>query len=144
MAVPLDPVGNTVLSLQIVILFLLIIGLPFVKGRDSKKNVQRHGYLTALALLLHTVLIFVVMIPSFDTNLGAIGNLSILGSIDVWSHVILGTTAEISGIILVGSWLRKSPSKMSCAKNKKWMMPVFVIWTVSLINGALIHILGVI
>ncbi len=41
------------------------------------------------------------MIPSFDTNLGAISNLSILGSIDVWSHVILGTTAEISGIILV-------------------------------------------
>jgi hypothetical protein len=37
MAVPLDPLGNTVLSLQIVILFLLIIGLPFVKGRDSKK-----------------------------------------------------------------------------------------------------------
>ena len=144
MAVPLDPLGNTVLSVQIVILFLLIIGLPFVNGRDSKKNVKRHGYLTALALLLHTVLIFVVMIPSFDTSLGAIGNLSILGSIDVWSHVILGTIAEISGIVLVGSWLYKSPSKMACAKNKKWMMPVFVIWAVSLINGALIHILGVI
>lgn len=143
MAVPLDPLGNAVLSLQIVILFLLILGLPFVKGRDSKKNVKAHGYLTALALLLHTVLIFVVMIPSFDSILGVISNLSILNSIDIWSHVILGTIAEISGIILVGSWLYKSP-KMSCAKNKKWMMPVFVIWAVSLINGALIHILGMI
>ena len=144
MVVPLDPVGNLVLSLQIVILFLLVLGLPFVKGRDSKKNVKRHGYLTALALLLHTVLIFAVMIPSFDTNLGAISSLSVLGSIDVWSHVILGTTAEIAGAILVGSWLYKSPAKMACGKNKKWMMPVFVIWAVSLINGALIHILGVI
>jgi len=144
MAVPLDPLGNAVLSLQVVILFLLILGLPFVKGRDSKKNVKRHGYLTALALLLHTVLILLVMIPSFDTNLGIISNLSILGSIDLWSHVILGTTAEISGVILVGSWLYKSPSKMSCAKNKRWMMPIFVIWAVSLTNGALIHIIGVI
>jgi hypothetical protein len=54
MAAPFDPLGNVVLSLQIVILFLLILGLPFVKGKDSKKNLTRHGYLTALALALHT------------------------------------------------------------------------------------------
>jgi hypothetical protein len=78
---------------------LLIIGLPFVKGRDSKKNVKRHGYLTAFALLLHTVLIFAVMIPSFDTNLGVISNLSILGSIDVWSHVILARAIDREFII---------------------------------------------
>jgi hypothetical protein len=144
MAVTLDPVGNTVLSLQIVILFLLILGLPFVKGRDSKRNVARHGYLTAVALILHTVLIFIVMIPSFNTNFGAISNLSILESIDVWSHAMLGTIAEVSGIILVGLWMFKAPSKMTCMKRKKWMMPIFVIWTISLINGALIHIIGII
>ena len=144
MAVPLDPVGNTVLSLQIVILFLLILGLPFVKGRDSKKNVTRHGYLTALALALHTVLIFVVMIPSFNTSFGTISNLSVLQSIDVWSHAILGTVAETSGIILVGLWMFKSPSKMTCARRKRWMTPIFAIWAISLINGALIHIAGII
>jgi len=144
MAVPLDPVGNTVLSLQIVILFLLILGLPFVKGRDRKRNITRHGYLTALALVLHTVLISIVMIPSFNANFEAIGNLSILESIDIWSHVILGTIAEVLGVILVGFWMLRSPSKMTCTKRKKWMMPVFVIWTISLVNGALIHILGII
>lgn len=144
MGVPLDPVGNMVLSLQIVILFLLILGLPFVKGKDSKKNVTRHGYLTALALILHTVLILVVMIPSFTTNFQAIGELSILESVDVWSHAVLGTAAEISGVVLVVGWMFKSPSKMTCAKRKAWMMPVFAIWTASLVNGALIHILGMI
>jgi hypothetical protein len=144
MAVPLDPVGNTVLSLQIVILFLLILGLPFVKGRDSKRNITRHGYLTALALVLHTVLIFIVMIPSFNANFEAISNLSILKSIDIWFHAIFGTIAEVSGVILVGFWMFRSPKKMTCAKRKKWMMPIFAIWTVSLVNGALIHILGII
>lgn len=144
MAVPLDPLGNVVLSLQIVILFLLVLGLPFVKGRDSKKNLMRHGYLTALALMLHTVLIFIIMIPSLDSNLQAIGELTILESINVWSHAVLGTAAEVSGAILVGSWMLKSPSKMTCARRKAWMMPIFVIWTVSLVNGALIHILGLI
>jgi hypothetical protein len=144
MTVPVDPVGNTVLSLQIVILFLLILGLPFVKGRDSKRNATRHGYLTAVALVLHTVLIFIIMIPSFNTNFGTISNLSILESIDVWSHAIFGTVAEVSGIILVGLWMFKSPSKMTCARRKRWMMPIFVIWAISLVNGALIHIIGII
>jgi hypothetical protein len=144
MAAPFDPLGNVVLSLQIVILFLLILGLPFVKGKDSKKNLTRHGYLTALALALHTVLTFIVMIPSVNTNFGAIGNLSIFESISVWSHVILGTLAEVSGIMLVGFWMFKSPSTMTCARRKRWMMPVFVIWAISLVNGALIHILGLI
>lgn len=118
MAVSLDPLGNVVLSLQIVILFLLILGLPFVKGRDSKKNLARHGYLTALALVLHTVLIFVIMIPSLHTNLQAIGKLTILESINVWSHAILGTAAEVSGVMLVALWILKSPSKMTCARRK--------------------------
>lgn len=80
---PLDLLGDTVLSLQIVILFLLMLGLPFVKDRDSKKNIMRHGYLTALALVLHTILILVIMIPSLNTNFQAIGELPILESVDV-------------------------------------------------------------
>jgi hypothetical protein len=84
------------------------------------------------------------MIPSFNANFEAVSNLPILESIDIWSHAILGTIAEISGVILVGFWMFRSPSKMACAKRKKWMMPIFVIWTISLVNGALIHIIGMI
>ena len=144
MPVALDPLGNTVLSLQIVILFLLILGLPFVRGRDSRRNVFRHGYFTLLALVLHTVLIFLVMVPSLGSNLQAIGGLSILESINVWSHAVLGTVAEVSGIAVVASWVSKSPSKMKCVRMRKWMLPIFVIWTISLVNGAVIHLLGII
>ncbi len=140
--VELDPVGNVSLVLQIVILFLLVLGLPFVKGINSKKNLARHGYLTIVALVLHTILILIVMVPSFTGNFGEIGELSAIALFTVWSHAVLGTTAEVLGIILVGVWLSKPLSKMNCAKMKRWMAPTFIIWAVSIVNGALVHILG--
>jgi hypothetical protein len=142
MSIPLDPVGNISLVLQVVILFLLILGLPFVKGIGAKKNLVLHGYLTMLALVLHTILIFVVMIPSFSSGLGELGELPFLNAFNVWSHAILGTAAEILGFIIVGFWVSKPLSNMACARVKKVMLPLFIIWTISLINGALIHILG--
>jgi hypothetical protein len=144
LAAALDPVGDVSLTLQIVILFLLILGLPFVRGQSSVKNFVLHGYSTVAALALHTILIFLVMIPTFAGGFGEFGSLSLFASFTVWSHAVLGTTAEILGIILVVAWVRKGPSKMACAAWKKWMIPTFVIWVISIVNGALIHILNLI
>jgi hypothetical protein len=142
----LDPVGNVSLILQVVILFLLIMGLPLVRGAnrgpDAKKNFMRHGYLTVLALLLNTVLIFTVMVPSFAKGLGELGGLSFLDSFNVWSHVVLGTIAEALAIIIIVPWLYKHSSTMTCAKLKKWMWLTLIIWVISVLSGALIHILG--
>ena len=142
MSVPLDPAGNISLVLQVVILFLLVLGLPFAKGFVGKKNLMIHGYLTILSLILHTILIFIVMIPSFSSGLGELGELSLLDAFNVWSHVILGTISEILGFIVVVFWVSKSPSKMTCVRMKRLMLPLFIIWTISLVNGVLIHILG--
>ena len=101
MSVPLDPIGNISLVFQVVILFLLILGLPFVKGQNSKKNFKLHGYLTVAALVLHTFLILIVMIPSFASGFDEFGELVLFNSITVWSHVVLGTIAEILGVVLV-------------------------------------------
>lgn len=141
---PLDPVGNVSLALQVAILFLLILGLPFVRGSNTKKNLMRHGYLTAFAVVLHTVLIFVVMVPTFISGVAGLEATSLLDMLNVWVHIILGTVAEVLGIILVVTWLRYGPSKMMCARLKKWMMPTFVIWVVSLVGGAIVHIFGMI
>ena len=140
--VALDPIGNITLSLQVAIIFLLILGLPFARGSSGKKNLMRHGYLTVLALILHTLLIFIVMIPNFAGGLSGISSLSMLSAIDVWSHVVLGTAAEVLGIIIVAFWLSKPLTMMRCTKMRRWMLPVFIVWMISLINGALIHILG--
>jgi len=144
MAAPLDPVGSTVLSLQIVILFLLILGLPFVKSKNEKKNIAKHGYLTVLALVLHTITVLIVMVPSFSTNFDSVGELSILQSTTVWLHAVTGIAAEILGIVLVASWAFKPLQQMTCAKRKWLMAPTFIIWTTSLITGAVIHVAGII
>lgn len=140
--VPLDPVGNISLVLQIVILFLLILGLPLARGFGVKKNLMRHGYLTVLALILHTFLIFIVMIPIFGNGLGELAGLSFPYSLTVWSHVIFGTAAEVLGILVVGFWVSKPLSNMACIRMKKIMLPLFIIWTLAIVNGALVHIFG--
>lgn len=146
MSVPLDP-GDVSLVLQVVILFLLVLGLPFVRGLGGKKNLLFrknlliHGYLAAFALILHTILIFVVMISSFNSEFGELGELSFVNSTNVWSHVILGTAAEVLGFVVVGFWVSRSPSKMACEKMKALMLPLFIVWTISLVSGTLIHVL---
>jgi spore maturation protein SpmB len=138
----IDPIGNVSLSLQIAILFLLILGLPLSRGPSGKKNFIRHGYSTIVALILHTILILLVMIPVFISGFSEFGTLTFLASITVWSHAVLGTVAEVLGIVIVVAWVRKGPSKMTCALWKRWMMPTFIIWVMAIINGALVHIFG--
>jgi hypothetical protein len=140
--VPLDPVGDISLILQIVILFLLVLGLPFVKGLGIKKNFLTHGYLTILALIMHSILTFIIMIPAFSNGIGDLGELSVFAALTVWSHAFLGTAAIILGFIVVGFWVSKPLSNMNCLKMKKIMLPLFIIWTISIVNGAMIHILG--
>ena len=144
--VALDPIGNVSLIFNVVVLFLLILGLPLVRdaamGVNVKENFIRHGYLAFAALVIETVLIFVVMVPSFFRGLGSLGELSILDSVNVWSHIVLGTAAEVLGLIIVVPWLYKRPSKLTCGKRIKWMMPIFILWVIVVVTGTLIHILS--
>jgi hypothetical protein len=134
--------GSVSLALQVIILFLLILGLPFVKGKDSANNAKRHGYSTLAAVILHTVLIFGVMVPSLNSNILNMVGFSLMELGMVWFHIILGVIAEVFAVGLVVSWIVKSPSKMTCYRTKAWMIPVFIIWTLSLVTGALVHLLG--
>ena len=143
MSIPFDP-GDASLVLQVVIFFLLMLGLPFVKGIGTKKNFMIHGSLTVLALILHTILIFGAMIPSFGIGVGESVGLSFSYSLIFWSHAILGTLAMILGFIVVGFWASKPLSNMACIRMKKVMVPLLVLWATSLIIGALVHILKIV
>lgn len=143
----LDPVGDISLALQIVILFLLILGLPFFrgqKGQREQKNLIAHGYSTVAALVLHTILIFVIMIPSLASGLLEISDFSSFDAFMVLSHAVLGTLAEILGILIITLWLSKGPKKMACWKTRNWMTVTFIIWVISVVNGTLVHIFGMI
>lgn len=143
----LDPVGNLSLILQIVILFLLVLGLPFFRGQNGqkeKKNLIAHGYSTVAALVLHTILILIIMVPSLASGLPDISDLSTFNSITVLSHAILGTLAEILGLVIIALWLSRGPKKMVCWRYRRWMTATFIIWVISVVNGTIVHIFGLI
>jgi hypothetical protein len=138
MSVFSDP-GNISLVVQVIILFMLILGLPLARGEENKKNLTRHGYLTLSALIIHTAIVFAVMVFLALDDLLAITNLPLLSLVAVLSHITLGIVALVLGYIVVGFWLSKPIGNMNCYKARKIMLPLLVTWTVSLIIGAIIH-----
>jgi hypothetical protein len=140
MSLPFDP-GDASLVLQVVIFFLLVLGLPFVRGIGAKKNFVIHGRLTFLALIFHVVLVFVAMVPSLG---GGFAGFSFPSALIFWSHVFFGTVALILGFTVIVVWKSKPIENMACLKMKKVMMPLLIIWLVSLVLGALVHILKIV
>src|ERR1035438_7656861 len=130
--------GTLSLAFQVVILFILILGLPLARGAGTKKNFIRHGYLTVFALVLHTILTFIIMVPTFTVGIVDINSLPILYQINVIAHAILGITAEVLGFVVVGLWFSKPLNNWGCMKARKIMLPLFIIWTISIVTGALI------
>jgi hypothetical protein len=84
------------------------------------------------------------MIPSFLKNFNAVLSLSPLYAIDTWLHVGLGVFAEVTGFWFVLLWLIYNVSRMRCATARKYMTPVFVIWIIVDVTGALVHLLQMI
>ncbi|MFB3889611.1 MAG: hypothetical protein ACE14S_08980 [Candidatus Bathyarchaeia archaeon] len=138
---PLDLIGDISLILSVVCFFLLFVGLPLVRGINSKKNLMRHGYLTIVALVLQTILVLAVMIPAFLTSFDDVLALSPAYAANTWLHVGLGVLAEVAGFFLVAVWLVYSVSRMRCVTAKKYMTPTMVIWLIAVVTGALIHLL---
>ncbi len=141
LAVAVD-LGDVSLIFQVVILFLLALSLPFVKrGRGSERDYTIHGYLTLLAVVVHSVFVFWIMVPSLVGGFSSLGELGILETANVWLHVALGTIAEVLGVVLVVSWFVRPRTEMACAGLRQWMLPTFLIWTVALAAGVLVHLL---
>ena len=140
---PLDLPGTLILIFSVIILFLLVVGLPLVKGINTKKNLQRHGILAASALALQTSLFLVEMFPSFTINFGAILALPPIYAVNVWLHITVGSVAFISSFIYLGLWLAFSTSQMRCIRAKKFMLPTLIIWAIAIVTGGLIHLLQI-
>jgi len=120
------------LLLQIAILLLLLLGYKF--KRD--KNLMRHGLTMAVAVILHTIAILLVMIPSFITYFGILlRDTASPGVTITWVHAIMGILAEILGIFLVAIWRFRPQPKMACAKWRWLMKPLLALWTFALILG---------
>jgi hypothetical protein len=135
-----DIAGDVSLIVQIVILFILVLGLPLAKDNQNSKNLLRHGYLTAFALGFHTVLVIIVMILLAFEGFSSIFSLPTLNLVLSLSHIILGFAALGLAYVVVGFWVSKPIKSLACIRAKKLMLPLIIIWATSLVLGAILHL----
>jgi hypothetical protein len=125
------------LAIQITVLLMLSYGYLMKR----KLKFRQHGLVMGSALIIHLIMIFFVMIPSFVYAVlpeyilvAPLELASIIGLI----HGILGSTAAVLGVGLVASW-RFQKSVEGCFKRKKFMLPTIALWTSSLILGITLY-----
>lgn len=124
------------LIIQIIVLILLSYGF-FLK---QKTKFNSHGMTMAIALVLHIVTIFAIMIPSLSVIIpefilpAPLEAISIIGII----HGVTGAIAATLGVFLVAAW-HFSKNVTGCFKRKLIMRYTISIWATALILGITIY-----
>jgi uncharacterized membrane protein YozB (DUF420 family) len=125
------------LLFQLAILFLLILGFSIKRRRIY----QKHGATMAIAVALHTVAIFAIMLPSslalVDKFEGWLDPLTLV----VIPHAILGSLVEILGVYLVIAWVSHRHDVKVCLRNKRLMKPTIILWLIELAIGMYVYFL---
>lgn len=125
------------LVIQIIVLFILLLGYKY----KINMKFRNHGITMSIAVLLHLISIFAIMIPSMInfSNL-LITEIASIPIIITWIHAILGILSTIIGIFLVAEWRFRAPPNMTCIKRKPLMKPLIIMWVSGLILGIIIYI----
>ena len=120
------------LILQVVMFLTIIIGLVY----KNKNKFKIHGGLMGIAVILHVVSLFAVMLPSFNDGYDYFTTAtSDLGVQTTWIHAVPGTIAMIMGIVLVAAWALRPSNIAACSRRKRLMDITTLLWLISLIFG---------
>jgi len=120
------------LILQLVMLIIIVVGLVY----KSKRKIKIHGGLMGIAVILHLISLFAVMLPSFNKNYEYFRTAtSELGVQTIWIHAVPGAIALILGIVLVAAWALRPSNIASCSRRKRIMDITTLLWLISLVFG---------
>ena len=142
MALLSDPyalIATASLIIQVIVLFLLLFGYLLKK----KLKFHQHGMTMAVALVLHLIMIFAIMIPSFA--IAVVPSYIIPFPLELIS--IIGLLHGIAGILvmLLGGWLvaawHFSKEFTGCFKRKSIMRITITAWISALILGIVLYLL---
>ena len=125
------------LTLQVVMFIIIVIGLVY----KNKNKFKIHGGLMGIAVILHILSFFAVMLPSFNVAYDYFTTAtSNLGVQTTWIHAIPGAIAMILGIVLVGAWALRPANIAACSRRKKLMDITTLFWFISLLFGIATYI----
>ena len=133
-----ESIGNVSLILNIVALVLVTVGV--VGRRGAKKALIRHGYLSILGFAIKLGTVFAVMMPALLIEMPELLSFSALPLGLVVLKVALGIAGDVMGFVCIVPWFLKPMEQMNCSRVKRWMLPTFIVWTVSIILGVVIHL----
>jgi uncharacterized membrane protein YozB (DUF420 family) len=124
------------MGIQIVVLILLV-GAVFLK---TQKKYRQHGIAMLSAVVLHTVSILAVMIPSFAAFVGP-GSVNFADTLVILTfvHVSAGLVAALLGVWLVGSWHLKVDMQ-GCFRKKRVMDITLTLWTLTIVLGIFLYL----
>jgi len=126
------------LIFQIIVLCFLVLGLLTARARHS---FLRHGILMSAALVLHTISIMLVMVPSMLAMGGLFQNLSNILALIFVFHASSGALVEVLGIYFVAVWVLGKASLKPCFGRKRLMQATVVLWIMSAVVGVYGYIL---
>jgi hypothetical protein len=125
------------LVVQIVVLFLLAYGYMLKR----KFRYLQHGFVMAAAVVVHLLMVFFLMIPSFV--LAVVPDFIVISPFELTSivgliHAILGSLSIVLGIWLVVAW-RFNRDFNGCFDRKKLMTPTLSVWVTALVFGIVLY-----
>jgi uncharacterized membrane protein YozB (DUF420 family) len=98
-----------------------------------------HGVIMACCIVLNTISIFAIMVPSLLRLKGLISGLSTRLSLLVMTHAILGSVVEILGVLLVVAWVFNGTRIDNCFQRKYVMLATIILWILEIILGVYVY-----
>lgn len=130
--------GDIGLVINVIALFLLLIGV--MRRGGSTAVLIRHGYLSILGFALKMATVVILMIPTLAMEPLDMGELSPISFWILTAKIATGIAGTILGFVCIVPWFTKPLSHMACSKVRRWMLPTTIVWTISVILGAIVHL----
>ena len=124
-------VATVSLVLQIVILILLSGSIELKR----RKKFRQHGVTMLTAVVLHTISIVAVMVPSFSVITGDFTFFSLIAYV----HGTAGASAEVFAVWILVTWHLRT-SIQYCAPKKRIMLLALSLWLTAIVLGILLYL----
>ena len=127
-------VSQTIMSIMLVSLGVLLVGIGFGYLTKTKENLLQHRWLLSAAIALTLCAIFFGMLPSFiryyiDPDVEFYSALSIVTIL----HILIALPAIVTAVFYLSGFLPK--------KNlKKWMRLTAALWFAGIIVGLILFL----
>jgi len=123
--------------LQVIILAILVLAMV----ARLKHGPMRHALLMGSAIVLHTVAIFAIMVPSLLGMGGLLKDLLTRFAVITVTHSVVGSLVEIMGVWLVASWLFNRRSVEKCFRRKNVMRLTIALWLLEIVLGIFVYLM---